>query len=164
MGSPSAHVLVHEHTSVTAKRLLKISYFLLHRTLSVYMFSLSLLAVGIIENHTPSGTCTVHPGGVHSTVHLQYAFIFSLKQQLMDIVTSLCQAKSFKLHSFPTKITQNMPTFTHNFTCQRTTIFFAFIYARTPNNSLLPSQISIRIMSVQTLHTSISLIKKQSDP
>ena len=31
MGSPSKHVLVHEHTSVKAHRLLEISYFLLRR-------------------------------------------------------------------------------------------------------------------------------------
>ena len=77
----------------------------------------------------------------------------------MDIVTSLCQAKGFKLHSFPTKITQSIPTFTHNFTCQRTTICFC-VHLCTPNNSLLPSQISIvHIMSIQTLQSARKLHK-----
>ena len=156
----------------------KISYFLLRRILSVYMFSRNLLTVGIrsIENHTPNGTCTVHPGGVHFAVHLRYAFIFSLKQQLMDIVTSLCQAKSFKLHSFPTKITQNIPTFTHIFTCQRTTICFcvhASMHAKQffitqPNiYSILFTLCQYKLYSPLEnytkvfFHTSISLIKKQ---
>ena len=127
-----------------------------------------------IENHTPNGTCTVHPGGVHSAVHLRYTFIFSRKQQLMDIVTSLCQAKILKLHYFPTKITQNIPTFTHNFRAKELQFVFAFIYARQtilyyPAKYLLFTLCQYKLYSPLEnytkvfFHTSISLIKKQSD-
>ena len=70
-----------------------------------------MFAVFDRKPHPPNVTCMVHS----SLAYMRLGRVHSAAIcQLIGVVASLCQAKSIKLHYLRT-----VPTFTHNFVCQR---------------------------------------------